>query len=103
MIKSQIIIGTVNHSGEDRECYIPQIDVGFGFKTILSNGSYLLKESHNPILGCPMCNGQGCKHCNNRGTIKGQVKEQYESVQSMLEDEVKRITNALTLLEKYQK
>lgn len=46
MIESRIIVEKVIHSNIELEQYVPQINIGFGWKNILSKGSYILTKSY---------------------------------------------------------
>lgn len=99
----QIITREITHNGELKEAYIPQITIGNGWVDVMENNCYILKTSHNPILGCPDCGGHGCAKCNNRGTIKGKEIDCYHYAKSILDREIDKIENSLIILEKYER
>jgi len=69
-MNSRIIISKANHNGRELDCYVPQIFVNGNWQNCISDSSYILKETFNPLMVCK-CNGGGCAECNGRGFRKG--------------------------------
>jgi hypothetical protein len=102
MFETQIIIGKCNHKGNEHECYIPQIKLNGAWKNILSGGSYILKETYDPVVLCKKCDGQGCQQCQNRGFIKGERADLIHVAEGLLRKEVELLESAFKLTEKYR-
>lgn len=101
--EGRILIEKVNHSGQEVDCYIPQINVGQNWTpengynkwvNILSKGSYILKESFNPVVVCKKCDGEGCPDCNNRGFRKGVSVDLKHIAESLLIKKMKELKRA---------
>lgn len=101
-IDTQIIIGKCNHKGNEHDCYIPQINLGSGWKNVLSEGSYILKESYDPVILCKKCYGEGCQECQKRGFKKGERVDLKQVAEGILNQEIKAIENSLKITEKYR-
>lgn len=97
-MKTQIILDTVIHSGKELPVYVPQVDLGSGWKNVLSPGTYILKESHNPVDLCSKCSGSGCQDCQNRGTKKGTAVDNILIAEFFLKNKIIEIQNAEKLL-----
>ena len=89
MIQTRIINKKVNHLGKELETYVPQINIGYGWRDVLGENSYILKESHNPLVICEKCNGSGCKPCNGVGLRKGIPKDNKDIAGFFIEKAVK--------------
>lgn len=98
-MQSRIVIEKVNHSGEELECYVPQIFVG-DWINILQKNSYILKDSFNPVVLCKKCDGEGCQDCNKRGFRKGVSVDLKYIAESLLNERIKEISKAKEILNK---
>ena len=85
MEETRIITWKTNHSGQEVECYVPQININGKWHDALSDGSYILKQSFNPVVLCKKCDGNGCQECNNRGFKKGISIDLKHIAQSILD------------------
>ena len=121
MIRSIIIIGKCNHQNKELDCYIPQIDIGKGWTNILDAGSYILKDSFNPLKRCSKCVGKGincyldksleliwdrnskCKECNGIGLRKGESKDLKYIAQMFIDIEMKKIKASIKYFQNYAK
>jgi hypothetical protein len=95
-MKKQIILGVAIHNNKELEVYIPQIDIGNGWKNILAPGCYILKESQGGFDICQKCSGEGknCKDCQGRGTTKGASVDLKNIAEILLEKKVNEIRQA---------
>lgn len=102
MIETQIIIGKCNHKGNEHDCYIPQIKLGVdNWVNILSEGSYILKETYDSVVLCKKCDGQGCQQCQNRGFIKGERADLKHVAEGLLKKTVTELEAARKITNKY--
>lgn len=97
-MESRVSIGKAEHKGQQLDCYIPEIYLGGYWKSILSSGSYILKETFDPVILCKKCYGEGCGDCKNRGFKKGESEDQLKLAQGLLDYKIKEIHKAEKLL-----
>lgn len=92
----------LTHKGKEVEAYVPQIDIGNGFKDVLPSGSYILKESFDPVDVCKKCGGDGCADCNKCGFRKGEPVDNIHVANFFLDNDFKKLIEAKEILKKYE-
>lgn len=99
-MKKQIIVGTALHKSKEVPAYIPQVDIGNGWKNILNPGCYILKESSDGFEICGKCDGAGagCKECGGRGTKLVPPVDNVQIAEMLLERKVSEIMQAQKVL-----
>jgi hypothetical protein len=98
---SRILIEKVNHKEQELDCYVPQIKFNDKWYNVLEKGSYILKDSFDPVILCKGCYGEGCQECKKRGFRKGVSVDLKYIVQSFINKEIKNIKEANDLISKY--
>ncbi len=99
---SRILIEKVNHKGQELDCYVPQIKLSGKWHNILKKGSYILKDSFEPVMLCKVCHGDGCKECRN-GFRKGISIDLKHVAKSLIENELKKLNQANDIIKNYVK
>lgn len=99
---SRILIEKVNHKEIEQDCYIPQIKINDKWHNVLEKGSYILKDSFDPVTLCKGCYGEGCQECKKRGFRKGESVDLKYIAQSFIDKEIKKIQDANNILNKYE-
>jgi len=95
--QSRIVIRKCIHKGnrELLDCYVPQIRINdIMWYSVLPKGSYILKESFDPVTQCKKCFGEGCSECQNRGFRKGTSVDLKYVAQLFLDEKIKKIKEA---------
>ena len=98
---SRIIIEKVNHKEQELDCYIPKIKINGKWYNVLEKGSYILKDSFDPVTLCKGCYGEGCGECKKRGFRKGISADLKHIAQSFLDKEIKKIKEANDIINNY--
>jgi hypothetical protein len=101
MLSSRVNIGTCIHQGKELPSYIPEVFINGGWTPILSEGSYILKDTYNPLIVCGNCSGKGCNDCRGIGLRKGISVDNKQWAEGFIKIELAKIESTLEVIKKY--
>lgn len=100
---SRIVVRKCIHKGQQLDCYVPQIRINGAWRNVLSKGSYILKDSFEPVTICKKCFGEGCNECQSRGFRKGMPIDLKHIAEFFLNEAIKELEKANEIINSYSK